>query len=195
MSFINDQSKEINCKIVYFGPALGGKSTSLRSIYNQVKQKSKGEMISLSTDEDRTLFFDFIPLNLGKVKDYTVRMHLYTVPGQSAYDAQRMLISKGVDGLVFVADSAIPRMESNLASLKDLQSILETEGAELSDIPFVIQYNKRDVKQAAPIKQMRTYLNQTDAPDFETVATDDQGVFDAFTTICTNVLQNLRNNS
>lgn len=192
MSFINEQSKEINCKIVYFGPALGGKSTSLRSLYTQVKKGAKGDMVSLSTDDNRTLFFDFIPLNLGQVKDFTVRVHLYTVPGQSAYDAQRTLIAKGVDGLVFVADSQLQRMEANLASLADLQKIVAAEELEWDEIPLVIQYNKRDLPQAAPVARMRTILNTRSVTDFETVATRDAGVYDAFQSICGQVLRGLK---
>ncbi len=195
MSFINERTKEVNCKIVYFGPALGGKSTSLRAVYDQVKKQSKGEMISIATSDDRTLFFDFIPLHLGKVKGYTVRVHLYTVPGQNAYDAQRSLIAKGADGVVFVADSQIPRMESNLTSLDELNKILHEELGNEDDVnefPFVIQYNKRDLPHAAPLDQMRDILNKRRVPDFETIATKNQGVFDALKTITTQVLQSVR---
>ncbi|MBI2343804.1 MAG: gliding-motility protein MglA [Deltaproteobacteria bacterium] len=195
MSFVNDSTKEINCKVVYFGPALCGKSTSLRSIYDQVKEKSKGEMISLATDDDRTLFFDFIPLYLGQIKNYTIRLHLYTVPGQVAYDAQRSLIAKGTDGVVFVADSQIPRMEANLASLVDLRRILKRELEDdevVETFPLVIQYNKRDLPQAAPLNEMRDLLNTRRVPDFESVATSGDGVFDALKAISVQVLQAIR---
>ncbi len=192
MSFINEQTREINCKIVYFGPALGGKSTSLRAIYQQVREGNKGEMVSLSTDDNRTLFFDFIPLNLGTIKGFTVRLHLYTVPGQAAYDTQRGLISKGTDGVVFVADSQIQRMEANLASLLDLQKILTNAGGEWGKTPTVIQYNKRDLPQAAPITELRRLLNPTGLPDFESVATKNDGIFDAFKEISGRVLRGLK---
>lgn len=193
MSFINEQTKEINCKIVYCGPAQGGKSTSLQAIYQEVRKGAKGELVSLATGDDRTLFFDFVPLNLGKIKDYTVRWHLYTIPGQAAYDAQRRLITKGADGIVFVADSQIPRMEANLASLRDLQKIFADDGAEWGSLPTVIQYNKRDAKTAAPLQQLRELLNPQKFPDFETVATDNNGVFDAMKAAGTLVMQSFRN--
>ena len=195
MSFINEKTKEMNCKIVYFGPALGGKSTSLRALYEQVKAQSKGDMISLSTDDDRTLFFDFIPLQLGKVKNYTVRLHLYTVPGQVAYDAQRSLIAKGADGVVFVADSQIQRMESNLASLDELNKILHEElddDDEEKNFPLVMQYNKRDLPRAAPLTQMRDILNKRRVPDFETIATKNEGIFDTLKAISMQVLQSVK---
>lgn len=192
MSFINEQHKEINCKIVYCGPAQGGKSTSLRAIYEEARKETKGELISLATGDDRTLFFDFIPLNLGKIKDYTIRWHIYTIPGQAAYDAQRRLITKGADGIVFVADSQIPRMEANLASLRDLQRIFEEEGVEWGSLPTVIQYNKRDTKTAAPLPQLRALLNPTKVPDFETVATSNTGVFDALKAVGTLVMREFR---
>lgn len=195
MSFINEKSKEINCKVVYFGPALGGKSTSLRAVYGQVKTQAKGDMISLSTDADRTLFFDFIPLHVGTVKGYTVRLHLYTVPGQVAYDSQRALIAKGADGVVFVADSQIHRMEANLASLEELKKILHQELQDddhVNDFPVVMQYNKRDLPKAAPLPQLRDILNPRRVPDFETVATTGDGVFDVLKAISTQVLQGVR---
>lgn len=195
MSFINEKNKEINCKIVYFGPALGGKSTSLRALYGQVKSQSKGDMISLSTDDDRTLFFDFIPLHLGQVKGYTIRLHLYTVPGQVAYDSQRSLIAKGADGVVFVADSQIQRMEPNLASFEELNKILAEELDDedaVTDFPLVIQYNKRDLPKAAPLNQLRDILNPRRVPDFETTATTGEGVYDALKAISTQVLQTIR---
>jgi mutual gliding-motility protein MglA len=194
MSFVNEETKEVNCKVVYFGPAQCGKSTSLRSIYNQVKAGAKGDMISLATDEDRTLFFDFVPLYLGMVKGFAIRVHLYTVPGQAAYDAQRSLIAKGTDGVVFVADSQIQRMESNLSSLGDLEKILAAElgdESEVDEFPMVLQYNKRDLPQAAPLPQMRDVLNKRRVPDFESIATNDTGVFDALKAISAQVLQSL----
>lgn len=191
MSFINDKTKEINCKIVYFGPAGSGKSTTLRHIYNDVNKGAKGEMVSLSTTQDHTLFFDFVPLNLGKVKGYTVRLHLYTVPGEIGYQQSRMLISKGVDGVVFVADSQLTRMDSNIASLAGLKKVLTTEGQDLSNTPCVFQYNKRDMPNVVPFDEMRRYLNPSNKNDFETVATIGQGIFEAFTEISKQVVKGM----
>lgn len=192
MAFINERSKEINCKVVYYGPPRCGKSTSLRNICNEIKKDTKGELISLTSDNDRTLYFDFVPLTLGKVGDYTIRLHLYTVPGEVAYDANRKIISKGVDGVVFVADSQIEKIEANIASLTELNDILKHEGQSLTEVPHVIQYNKRDLPNAAPTAELRKLLNKFAAPDFETVATNGNGVFDSFKAIATKVLMDLK---
>lgn len=192
MSFVNERDREVNCKVVYYGPPRCGKSTSIRHIYGEIKKDSHGELISLTSDDDRTLYFDFVPLTLGKIGNYTIRLHLYTVPGEVAYDANRKIISKGVDGVVFVADSAVENIEKNLASLAELQEILKHEGIKFQDIPHVIQYNKRDLSNAAPLKELRGLLNKFGAPDFETVATSGQGVFDSFKTIATKVLLDLK---
>jgi len=193
MSFINETTKEINCKIVYYGPPRCGKSTSLRQILKQIKETSKGELISLTSDKDRTLYFDFVPLALGRLGEYTVRLHLYTVPGEVAYDANRKIISKGVDGVVFVADSQLEKAEHNLSSLKELKDILVGEGLELQNIPTVIQYNKRDLPNATPVSELRNLLNPLKVPDFETVATKGKGVYDVLKAISTQVLLDLRN--
>lgn len=192
MSFINDKTKEINCKIVYHGPALGGKSTTLRRIYGEVRKGAKGEMISLSQDDDRTLYFDFVPLNIGKVRGYTVRLHLYTVPGEVGYQQSRALISKGVDGVVFVADSRLERMESNLKSLGGLKEILKAEGHAWGEIPCVYQYNKRDLPNTVPVEELQRYLNPDGREEYETVATTGEGVFDAFRAISAAVLRGLK---
>ncbi|MBT3181888.1 MAG: GTPase domain-containing protein [Deltaproteobacteria bacterium] len=188
MSFINDKTKEINCKVVYYGPPRCGKSTSLRYIYEQIKKGSKGEMISLSQSNDKTLYFDFVPLNLGKINDYTVRLHLYTVPGDVGYQQSRALISKGVDGLVFMADSQLEMMESNIQAFADLKEIL---GSEWGEIPCVFQYNKRDLKSAVPTKELSSYLNDGTFPEFETIATSGDGVFESFKMISKEVLKDL----
>ncbi|MFH0800272.1 MAG: GTPase domain-containing protein [Pseudomonadota bacterium] len=193
MSFTNDKTREINCKIVYYGPALCGKSTSLRHIYSEIRKGAKGDMVSLSQDNDRTLFFDFVPLNVGKIRGYTVRLHLYTVPGEVGYQQSRALISKGVDGVVFVADSALERMESNLKSLDSLKEILKGEGHAWGEIPCVYQYNKRDMANAVPLDELRRYLNSEGGEEHETVATTGEGVFDAFRSISTQVLRGLKN--
>lgn len=192
MAFINEREKEINCKVVYYGPPRCGKSSSLRHIYNEVKKERSGELVSLTSEDDRTLYFDFVPLTLGRLGAYTVRLHLYTVPGDVAYEANRKIISKGVDGVVFVADSQIEKIESNLLSLKELKDILKQEGLSLEEVPHVIQYNKRDLPNTAPTAELKTLLNKENVPDFETIATKGNGVFDALRSIASKVLIDLK---
>ncbi len=155
MSFINYSSREINCKIVYYGPGLCGKTTNLQFIYSKTNPDLKGKMISLATETERTLFFDFLPLALGQIRGFKTRFHLYTVPGQVFYDASRKLILKGVDGVVFVADSQIERMEANLESLDNLKVNLAEQGSDLDKTPYIVQYNKRDLPNAAPLDEIR----------------------------------------
>src|SRR2546421_3081655 len=159
MSMINYASREINCKLVYYGPGLGGKTTNLEHIYSKVSPNTRGKMISLATETERTLFFDFLPVDLGTIRGFKTRFHLYTVPGQVYYNASRKLILKGVDGLVFVADSQIERMEANVESMQNLYDNMAEYGYDLTKIPFVIQYNKRDLPNAAPIKDLQAALN------------------------------------
>jgi hypothetical protein len=192
MSFINYSSREINCKIVYYGPGLCGKTTNLQYIYNKTNPELKGKMISLATETERTLFFDFLPLALGQIRGFKTRFHLYTVPGQVFYDASRKLILKGVDGVVFVADSQIERMEANLESLDNLRVNLREQGYELEKIPYVIQYNKRDLPNAAPVAEMRRLLNAPGMPDFEASASVGTGVFETLKAIARAVLSDLR---
>ena len=192
MSFINESSKEINCKIIYYGPALSGKSTSLRHIYSEVKQDPKGKMVSLAQDDDRTLYFDFVPLNLGKIRGYEVRLHLYTIPGEVGYQQSRTLISKGLDGVVFVADSQLTRMEDNIKSLSGLREMLANEGQDFSKVPFAFAYNKRDLPGTIPTAEMSRYLNPDGRAEFETVATEGTGVFNAFKSISMQVLKELK---
>jgi len=159
MSMINYASREINCKLVYYGPGLGGKTTNLEFVYNKVAPNSRGKLISLATETERTLFFDFLPVDLGTIRGFKTRFHLYTVPGQVYYNASRKLILKGVDGVVFVADSQIERMEANIESMQNLYDNMAQHGYNLTTIPFVIQYNKRDLPNAAPIRELQAALN------------------------------------
>jgi signal recognition particle receptor subunit beta len=192
MSFINYSSREINCKIVYYGPGLCGKTTNLQWIYNKTNPELKGKMISLATETERTLFFDFLPLALGQIRGFKTRFHLYTVPGQVFYDASRKLILKGVDGVVFVADSQNERMEANIESLDNLRINLSEQGADLERTPFVIQYNKRDLPNAAPLEQMRKLLNPKGVPEFEACATSGKGVFETLKAVARSILQDLK---
>jgi hypothetical protein len=159
MSLINYASREINCKLVYYGPGLGGKTTNLEYIYEKVAPASKGKMISLATETERTLFFDFLPVDLGTIRGFKTRFHLYTVPGQVYYNASRKLILKGVDGVVFVADSQMERMEANIESMQNLYDNMAQHGIDLTRLPFVVQYNKRDLPNAAPLAQLQDALN------------------------------------
>ncbi len=192
MSFINYAAREINCKIVYYGPGLGGKTTNLQYIYDKTSPKAKGKMISLATETERTLFFDFLPLNLGEIKGFKVRFHLYTVPGQVFYDASRKLILKGVDGIVFVADSQIERMDANIESFENMIVNLEEQGYSIKSVPYVIQYNKRDLPNAAPVEEMRAELNKDHVPDFEAIAIKGVGVFETLKAITKLVLIDLK---
>ncbi len=192
MSFINYSSREINCKIVFYGPGLCGKTTNLQYIYKKTNPDSKGKMISLATETERTLFFDFLPLALGEIRGFKTRFHLYTVPGQVFYDASRKLILKGVDGVVFVADSQIERMEANIESIENLRVNLAEQGYDLDKVPFIIQYNKRDLPNVVPLDEMKKALNPKSVPDFEAVATDGTGVFDTLKAIAKLVIMELK---
>ena len=192
MSFINYLSREINCKIVYYGPGLCGKTTNLQYIYNKTNPESKGKMISLATETERTLFFDFLPLALGEIRGFKTRFHLYTVPGQVFYDASRKLILKGVDGVVFVADSQIARTEANVESMENLRINLAEQGYSLDKLPCVIQYNKRDMPHIASTEELRELLNSNGVPDFEAVATRGNGVFETLKAVAKLVLTELK---
>ena len=192
MTFINYAAREINCKIVYYGPGLGGKTTNLKWIYGKSNPTSRGKLISLATETDRTLFFDFLPLDLGTIRGFKTRFHLYTVPGQVFYDASRKLILKGVDGVVFVADSQSARMEANVESLKNLRSNLREQGYDLARIPYVLQLNKRDMATAVPMEEMKRQLVMKEEPVFEAVAQTGTGVFDTLKAIARMVLGELR---
>jgi mutual gliding-motility protein MglA len=191
MSFVNRMSKEINCKIVYYGPGLGGKTANLQWIHAATKPEARGKMISLETETERTLFFDFMPLDLGRIGDYKIRFHLYTVPGQVFYDASRRLILKGADGIIFVADSQPARFEANIESLENLEQNLATYKLALDQMPHVVQYNKRDMPEVSPVEEMREALNKHGAPEFEAVAKTGPGVFDTLKGLAKIVLTQL----
>lgn len=194
MSFINYSAREINCKIVYYGPGLCGKTTNLQYIYKKTNPEQKGKLISLATETERTLFFDFLPLALGDIKGFRVRFHLYTVPGQVFYAASRKLILKGVDGVVFVADSQVERLEANIESMEDLRINLSEQGYDLEKLPFVIQYNKRDLPNVVPVEELNKLLNPNGVPYFEAVATQGVGVFETLKGIAKLVLLELKKN-
>jgi signal recognition particle receptor subunit beta len=178
MSFINYSSREINCKIVYYGPGLCGKTTNLQYVYAKTNPDAKGKMISLATETERTLFFDFLPLSLGEIRGFKTRFHLYTVPGQVFYDASRKLILKGVDGVVFVADSQIERMEANLESVENLRVNLAEQGYNLDKLPYVVQLNKRDLPNIATVEELHRLINPRGVHEFQAVAPTGVGVFD-----------------
>jgi small GTP-binding protein len=192
MSFINYAAREINVKIVFYGPGLCGKTTNLQYIYEKSSPQQKGKLISLATETDRTLFFDFLPLDLGAVRGFKTRFHLYTVPGQVFYDASRKLILKGVDGVVFVADSQEARMDANVESLRNLEDNLSENGFELKSVPYVLQFNKRDLPSAMLVDDMYRLLNFKGEPTFEAVATKGIGVFETLKAVAKQVLYELR---
>lgn len=192
MSFINYASREINCKIVYYGPGLCGKTTNLQHIYAMTAPDAKGKMISLATETERTLFFDFLPLALGEIRGFKTRFHLYTVPGQVFYDASRKLILKGVDGIIFVADSQEERLDANIESLENLRENLTEQGYDLDKLPYVIQYNKRDLPGALPIEVLRKHLNPTNVQDFEACAATGDGVFETLKAVAKLILVDLK---
>ncbi len=195
MSFINYASREINCKIVYYGPGLCGKTTNLQYIYNKTANEAKGKMISLATETERTLFFDFLPLALGEIRGFKTRFHLYTVPGQVFYDASRKLILKGVDGVVFVADSQEERLDANLESMENLKDNLEEQGFQLEKLPFVIQYNKRDLPNVTETEKLSELLNERQVPEHDACATTGEGVFETLKGIAKMVLSDLKKGS
>ncbi len=192
MTFINYASREINCKIVYYGPGLCGKTTNLQYIFDTTAPQARGKLISLATETDRTLFFDFMPLELGTVRGFKTRFHLYTVPGQVFYDASRKLILKGVDGVVFVADSQEERMDANIESLYNLEENLQSQGYDLMKIPYVLQLNKRDLPNIIPKDELAEELKRKDEPVVEAVAASGTGVFDTLKAVAKLVLTELR---
>ncbi len=191
MSIINYANKEIQFKVVYYGPALCGKTTNLAHIHSRVEEKNKGELVSLATAADRTLFFDFLPLNAVVIKGFKTKFQLYTVPGQVIYNATRQLVLRSVDGIVFVADSQWDKMEENVESFKNLQDNLARQGLNLDQIPYVLQYNKRDMPNVAPVHYLEYLLNNRGrrVNSFVGVATSGQGVFATLNAISKLLLQ------
>lgn len=195
MAFINYTNKEVNAKIVYYGPGLSGKTTNIVYIHKKLKPESRGKLISLATQTDRTLFFDFLPINMGEIAGYKVRFHLYTVPGQIFYNTTRKMVLKGVDGIVFVADSQKQMLEDNLESLKNLEDNLKEHGKNLKDMPFVIQFNKRDLPDVMDLEELYAQLNKLKVPFFQAVATEGKGVLETLTAICRLVMKKLKESS
>ena len=192
MSFINYAAREINCKIVYYGPGLGGKTTNIQWIHEKTRQDAKGKLISLATETDRTLFFDFLPIELGTIRGFRTRFHLYTVPGQVFYDASRKLILKGVDGVVFVADSQEARMDANIEAIANLHLNLKDQGYDLVKMPYALQLNKRDLPSAVAMAELEEALRVKDEPIFEAIAMSGEGVFETLKAIIKLVLKDLK---
>jgi mutual gliding-motility protein MglA len=192
LSFINFAAREINCKIVYYGAGLGGKTTNLQVIYQKTAEQQKGKMISLATETERTLFFDFLPLDLGSVRGFKTRIHLYTVPGQVFYDASRKLILRGVDGIVFVADSQEQRMDANVEALENLMSNLKEHGYDFNKIPYVLQLNKRDLPNILSPEALNKELRKKNEAVIEAVAFQGAGVFETLKEIARQVLTELK---
>jgi len=192
MSFINHMAREINCKIVYFGPGLCGKTTNLKYIHEHTNPEARGKLISLATETERTLFFDFLPISLGEIRGYKARVHLYSVPGHVLYTSSRKIILKGLDGLIFVADSHLGRADANQESLEDLRINLAAQGDELEKLPFVVQYNKRDLSNALELSELRATINPMHVPEFEASSRSGVGVFDTLKAISKLVLTELK---
>jgi signal recognition particle receptor subunit beta len=192
VSLINYSSREINCKVVYYGPGLGGKTTNIQYVYEKLAPETKGKLVTLATEMDRTLFFDFLPLELGEVKGFKTRFHLYTVPGQVYYNASRKLILRGVDGIVFVADSSESRFDANIEALYNLHDNLQEYDLSLEEIPFVMQWNKRDMPDAIPVDELNKELNPEGYENFEAVAINGVGVFDTLKCVAKQVLRQLQ---
>ncbi len=187
MAFINQEAKEIHCKVVYYGPSLGGKTTNMQWVYQNAVKKHVGdgtsELFDFPASPERTLFFDFLPFEVGEIRGLRTRFHLYTVPGQVVYDSSRRLILKGLDGVIFVADSQLERMDENIEALKNLERNLEVQGYDIKDVPLVIQYNKRDLPNIASLAELRAALNKYNAPDFEGNAAIGRGVMESLRTV------------
>ena len=192
MSFINYATKEINCKVVYFGPGLSGKTTNVQYIFEQTQADQRGKLVTLSTENERTLFFDFLPLSVGDVRGYKTRFHLYTIPGQTFYEVSRQFILKGVDGIVFVADSQAERMEANIESFDSLEKSLDKQGYDINRIPLVLQYNKRDLPGVVTIRELESTFNPMHRPYFEAVANRGTGVMETLQSVSQWIIRELK---
>lgn len=193
MALINQESKELHCKVVYYGPSLGGKTTNMKWVYDTTQSQERSQLYEFQTGKpERTRFFDFLPLDAGEIRGLKVRFHLFTVPGQIIYDASRRLLLKNLDGVIFVADSQIDRMDENILSLKNLETNLELAGYDIKKIPMTIQYNKRDLPNSASIAELRSALNKYNSPDFEAEAEKGVGVMETLTTLSKSIVAALK---
>jgi signal recognition particle receptor subunit beta len=192
MSFINNPTKEINCKVVYFGAGLSGKTTNVQYIYEHTQSDMRGKLVTLSTENERTLFFDFLPLDVGQVRGYKTRFHLYTIPGQTFFEISREFIMKGIDGIVFVVDSQSERMEANIESFESLEKSLDRQGYDVSRLPLIFQYNKRDMPTSVSIQELQATFNPTRKQYFEAVANRGEGVLETLQSISQLVIRELR---
>jgi signal recognition particle receptor subunit beta len=191
MALINIASHEIHCKIVYYGIGYCGKTTNLQHVFKSINPNARGDMLSIATETERTLFFDFLPLDLGTVHGFRTRFHLYTVPGQILYERTRMAVLNGADGIVFVVDSQADKFEENVQSISELEMNMRRIGKDMRTFPMVMQWNKRDMPNALPVPVLERYLNRRRAPSFEAIAADGRGVFATLRSISKNVMAQL----
>lgn len=192
MSLFNYNAKEIHCKIVYYGPSLGGKTTNIQWMYQSLAQDQKSKLVALNTEVERTLLFDFLPLDVGEIRGFKTRFHLYSVPGQIVYDATRKLILQGIDGVIFVADSQADRLDENLQAFENLEKNLYQQGYNIKEIPLVIQYNKRDLPNSMPIAELRKHLNRYNSIEIEARAFEGKGVLESFKSISKSIIHTLK---
>jgi len=192
MSLFNYNAKEIHCKIVYYGPSLGGKTTNIQWMYQSLASDQKSKLNVLNTEIERTLLFDFLPLDVGEIRGFKIRFHLYCVPGQIVYDAIRKLVLQGIDGVIFVADSQADRMSENLQSLENLEKNLKQQGYNIKDIPIVMQYNKRDLPNALSVSELRKHLNRYNSKEIEACAVEGKGVLESFKSVSKSIIQVLK---
>ncbi len=195
MSLFNHNAKEIHCKIVYYGPSLGGKTTNIQWMYQSLAQDQKSKLMALNTEIERTLLFDFLPLDVGEIRGFKARFHVYSVPGQIVYDATRKLILQGIDGVIFVADSQADRLDENLQALDNLEKNLQQQGYNIKEIPLLLQYNKRDLPTALPIQELRKHLNRFNAQEIEACAFEGKGVLESFKMMSKSIIQVLKGGS
>ena len=195
MSLFNYNAKEIHCKIVYYGPSLGGKTTNIQWMYQSLAQDQKSKLMALNTEIERTLLFDFLPLDIGEIRGFKTRFHVYSVPGQIVYDATRKLILQGIDGVIFVADSQADRLDENLQALDNLEKNLQHQGYNIKEIPLLLQYNKRDLPTALPIQELRKHLNRFNAQEVEACAFEGKGVLESFKMMSKSIIQVLKGGS